>query len=115
MRVPPLVARLGDTEQEEQNLRMVRRDASVTIEAAAELANVDVLTIRRWSADGVLQIERRGEMEAVRLAEVDALATARTSDPKKHRGALRGLLREATRSETLDVSELQQLVRERTR
>lgn len=95
-------------------MRMVRRDASVTIEAAAELAHVDVLTIRRWSADGFLQIERRGEMEAVRLAEVDALATAQTSGTKKHRGALRGLLREATRVESLDVGELQQLVRERT-
>jgi hypothetical protein len=86
----------------------------VTIEAAAELAHVDVVTIRRWSADGVLQIERRGEMEAVRLADLDALAAAETLGTKTRRGALRGLLREATTVGSLDVTELQQLVRDRT-
>lgn len=92
---------------------MVRRESSVTIEAAAELASVDVVTIRRWSADGLLQIERRGDMEAVRLAEVDALAAARTSGKETQRGALRALLREATTAESLDVGELQKLVRDR--
>jgi hypothetical protein len=97
-----------------ENLRMVRPDASVTIEAAAELAHVDVVTIRRWSADGVLQIERRGEMEAVRLADLDALAAAAPHGAKSPRGALRGLLREATTVGCFDVTELQQLVRDRT-
>jgi len=94
---------------------MVRRNAAVTIEAAAELANVDIRTIRKWSSDGFLEIERRGGMEAVRLAEVDALPTVGTARTKTtRRGALRGLLREATRLESLDVSGLQELVRERT-
>ena len=93
---------------------MVRRNASVTIEAAAELANVDICTIREWSADGVLEIERRGEMEAVRLDKVDALARAEAARTRTARGALRGLLGEATRTDPLDVTELQGLVRERT-
>lgn len=93
---------------------MVRRNASVTIEAAAELANVDIITIRKWSANGFLEIEQRGGMEAVRLEDVDALATAEASRMTMQRGALRGLLREKAKVEPLDVSGLQKLVRERT-
>ena len=93
---------------------MVGRDAPVTIEAAAQLANVDVGTIRRWSADGLLEIERRGQVEIVHQADVDALAALRTTRSRaSRRGTLRGLLREATRAEPLDVTKLQGLVRER--
>ena len=94
---------------------MVKWNASVAIDTAAELANVDVLTIRKWSADGLLEIERRGGMEVVCLPDVDALASWETSRKKTtRRGTIRGLLRETTRVEPLDVSELQKLVRDRT-
>jgi hypothetical protein len=90
-------------------------NASVTIEAAAELANVDVRSIRELSAAGVVQIEHRGDIETVRVSEVDALATAGAARRRKRqRESLRGLLREATRVESLGVGELQELVRERS-
>jgi DNA-binding transcriptional MerR regulator len=89
-------------------------DASVTIETAAELANVDAHTIRRWSEDGLLQIDQRGQVETVQQADVLALAALRTTRSRgARRGSLRGLLREADRPESLDVTGLQELVRER--
>jgi len=86
----------------------------VAIEAAAELVHVDVLTIRKWSADGLLEIERRGDREMVRLPEVDALASWEASrDRAARRGTIRGLLREAPKVEPADVTELQRLARRR--
>lgn len=92
---------------------MMKPSASVTIEAAAELAKVDVLTVRRWSHDGLLQIQRTGDMEAVRLADVHALAATKPSRTWTQLGTLRGLLRESTRAESFDVTGLQELVRQR--
>ena len=51
---------------------MVGEDGSVTIEVAAELMNIEVRTIREWSAIGSLQIERRGDDEVVHLGQVRA-------------------------------------------
>lgn len=94
---------------------MVKWSDSVAIETAAERARVDVLTIRKWSADGLLEIERRGETEVVRLPDVDALASWETSRQKAtRRGTIRGLLKESTRVKPLDVSGLQKLVRDRS-
>lgn len=95
-------------------MRKVRRDASVPIDAAAELARVDVITIRRWSADGLLAIERRGDIEAVRLAEVDLLAAggARRGTGERN-GQLRSLLREAPTQEPVDINGLQEQIRDR--
>lgn len=49
---------------------------SVTVEAAARLVDVDVATIRHWSEIGSLEIERRGDMDVVRLDQVKALANS---------------------------------------
>ena len=49
------------------------RGAAVTIEAAAELAGVDMAAVRRWQQIGVLAVERRGDMEAVSLYQLDRL------------------------------------------
>ena len=95
-------------------MSVVRRDALVTIEAAAAIAHVDVPTIRRWSADGLLEIERHGQVETVRQADVEALAVLRSARARSaRRASLRGLLREATRPEPLEVTGLQELVRKR--
>jgi hypothetical protein len=49
---------------------------SVTVGAAARLVDVDVATIRHWSEIGSLEIERRGDMDVVRLDKVKALANS---------------------------------------
>jgi DNA-binding transcriptional MerR regulator len=91
------------------------KHASVTVEAAARLVDVDVESIRHWSDIGSLVIERRGDMDVVRLDQVRAL----TSSPKRGEragtgyGALRALLRDAAEVESLNVSGLQQMVREK--
>jgi phage terminase Nu1 subunit (DNA packaging protein) len=95
---------------------MVDDDGSVTIESAAELVKVEVRAIRQWSAIGSLQIERRGDMEMVHLAQVMTLARSpiATTDRKEaRRGALRGLLREAKAVDAQSVAGLQALARER--
>lgn len=95
---------------------MMREDGSVTIESAAELLNVEVRAIRQWSAIGSLQIERRGDVELVHLAQVKALARSSivTGDrTENRRGGLRALLREATPVDAPSVSGLQALARER--
>jgi hypothetical protein len=95
---------------------MVGEDGSVTIESAAELLNVEVRTIRQWSAIGSLQIERRGDVELVHLGQVKALARFRmgTGDRTEiRRGGLRTLLREATPVDAQSVAGLQALARER--
>ena len=94
---------------------MVGEDGSVTIESAAELLNVEVRTIHQWSAIGSLRIERRGDVELVRLGQVRAFARSPivTGDRRENRrGDLRALLREAT-VDAQSVAGLQALARER--
>jgi hypothetical protein len=95
---------------------MVGEDGWVTIQVAAELMNIEVRTIREWSAIGTLQIERRGDDEVVELGRVKALS--RSAMPpgggvETHPGALRELLREAT-VDTEGLAGLQELARERS-
>ncbi len=95
---------------------MVGEDGSVTIEVAAELMNIEVRTIREWSAIGSLQIERRGDDEVVHLGKVKALTRspmAPGGGVETHPGALRELLREAT-VDTESLAGLQELARERS-
>jgi len=95
---------------------MVGEDGSVTIDVAAELMNIDVRTIREWSAIGLLQIERRGDDEVVHLGQVKALARspmAPGGGVETHPGALRELLREAT-VDPKSLAGLQELARERS-
>jgi hypothetical protein len=95
---------------------MVGEDGSVTIEAAAELMNIEVRVIREWSAIGSLQIERRGDEEVVHLGQVRALVRSplgSSAGVESRRGALRMLLRD-TRTDTESIAGLQELARERT-
>jgi hypothetical protein len=90
-------------------------NGSVLIEAAAELARVDVRTIRQWAAIGAVEIEWRGEMEVVRLDRVKFLASTwnmTTRTRSSEREAIRGLLGDAT-VDTPSVTGLQKLARER--
>jgi len=91
---------------------MLIKGASVSIHAAAELVNVEVWTIRQWAAAGALTIESRGDMEVVRLDEVQALSGTPWRRSASRRGeALRGRMAgEAT--ETLSVLDLQEKARE---
>jgi DNA-binding transcriptional MerR regulator len=96
--------------------RTLGKYASVTVEAAARLVDVDVATIRHWSEIGSLVIEQRGDMDVVRLDQVRALTTSSKVGSERTRtrhGSLRALLRDAAKVESLSVSELQQHVRER--
>jgi hypothetical protein len=86
--------------------------ASVPIEAAGELAGVDVSQIRGWSADGAIEIQRRGELEVVRLDLVEALSQSPRTPPRDRRYMLRRLL-DGVRLETPSVVELQRIARER--
>ena len=52
---------------------MWSRGAAVTVEAAAELAGVDVAAIRRWLAARFLVVERRGDVQAVSLRHLEVL------------------------------------------
>jgi hypothetical protein len=95
---------------------MVGEDGSVTIEVAAELMNIEVRTIREWSAIGSLQIERRGNDEVVHLGKVKSLARSPMAPGEgfeTHPGALRELLRGAT-VDTESLAGLQELARERS-
>jgi hypothetical protein len=95
---------------------MVGEDGSVTIEAAAELMNIEVRVIREWSAIGSLQIERRGDEEVVHLGQVRALIRSPLGSGagvEPRRGALRMLLRD-TRTDAESIAGLQELARERT-
>jgi hypothetical protein len=84
---------------------MVGEHTSVSIEAAAAWVDVDVLTIKEWSAAGSLQIERLGDMEVVKLDHVRALAERRES--------LRARLSESEIAASRKITGLQKLVRER--
>jgi hypothetical protein len=85
---------------------------SVTLDAAATLVNVDAATIRRWSDDGSIEVEWRGDMEVVRLDQVRAAAASNRR--RRPRGAaLRERLDGAPLGETLSVIDLQEQARER--
>ena len=86
--------------------------ASVPIEAAGELAGVEVDQIRRWAAIGAVEIEQRGELEVIRLDIVEALAQSPRTSDRDRRYMLRRLLEGAT-LQTKSVVELQMLARER--
>jgi phage terminase Nu1 subunit (DNA packaging protein) len=91
------------------------RHPSVTIEAAAELTDVDVPTVRGWARGGSIMIEQRGDMEVVQLDEVRALAMRRRASRNgavrdRPKGAEDG---EAPLAEVVNIADLQQLVRER--
>jgi hypothetical protein len=84
---------------------VVGEGASVTIEAAAQWVDVDVSTIREWSAAGALEIEHRGDMEVVSLDHVRILAN--------RRGSMRALLVKAEIAASRGITSLQQLARTR--
>jgi hypothetical protein len=96
-------------------IRMVDNDRSVTIETAAEVMQIEVRTIRQWSAIGSISIERRNDIELVDLRQVQALVRSGVvpSARAARRGALRGLLREAGVVDARSVAGLQELARER--
>ena len=89
------------------------KNASVTVEAAARLVDVEVDTIRHWSDIGSIEIEQRGDMDVVRLDRVRVLTDSSRADRNKPFGLLRALLRDAPRSETPSVIVLQELAREK--
>lgn len=84
----------------------------MTLQAAADLVRVDAETIRRWTDAGSIEIERRGDMEVVRLDQVRALAAS--SRPRRRSGAdaLRERLQGVTLGGTLSVIDLQERARE---
>jgi hypothetical protein len=94
----------------------LQRHPSVTIEAAAELTNLDIPTLREWARLGDLVIEQRGDMEVVQLEVVTALASRHRASK---RGALHDRLREADAAaasgEVVNVADLQELARKRER
>jgi hypothetical protein len=93
--------------------RSLGKNASVTVEAAARLVDVDVETIRHWSDVGSLEIEQRGDMDVVRLDRVRILTdTSKVGRGARH-GLLRALLRDAPRIETPSVFVLQELARKK--
>jgi phage terminase Nu1 subunit (DNA packaging protein) len=94
----------------------LQRHPSVTIEAAAELTNLDIPTLREWARLGDLVIEQRGDMEVVELEVVTALASRHRASK---RGALYDRLKEAEGTartgDVVTVADLQELARERER
>lgn len=93
--------------------RTLGKYASVTVEAAARLVDVDVDTIRHWSDVGSIEIEQRGDMQVVRLDQVRQLTNSSRAGTKSRFGSLRALLRDAERIESPSVVVLQELVREK--
>jgi uncharacterized protein YigA (DUF484 family) len=97
--------------------RSLGKYASVTVEAAARLVDVDVARIRHWSDVGSLEIQQRGDMDVVRFDQVRALATkARigTEGTRTGFGSLQALLRDTEQIESVSVSRLQEIVREKS-
>lgn len=94
--------------------RYIIRHPSVTIEAAAALANVEVGTIREWAQRGSIQIEKRGDMSVVQLEEVTKLAERQRTSRYR---ALRDRLKDAEGADGLadvvNIADLQELARER--
>src|SRR5688572_9606878 len=100
------------TMTDHRRLSLVRHP-SVTIEAAAELTDVDVPTVRGWAREGVLIIEQRGDMEVVQLEEVKALAARRRTTK---RGGLHDRLADSSATpagEVVNIADLQGLARDR--
>ena len=94
--------------------RSLGKNASVTVEAAARLVDVDVETIRHWSDIGSIEIEQRGEMDVVRLDRVRMLTDSSRAGTRGTRyGLLRALLRDAPKTETPSVVVLQEIAREK--
>jgi hypothetical protein len=92
------------------------RGESVSIQAAADRAGVDVAQIRRWAAIDGLEIHRRGHLETVVLDRVMALsASARRRTSGSSRDALRARLADAASVGNPSVSGLQDLARDRSR
>lgn len=91
------------------------RHPSVTIEAAAELTDVDVPTVRGWARSGSIVIEQRGDMEVVQLDEVRALAMRRRASRNRAvRDRLKGADGDAAPlAEVVNIADLQELVRKR--
>ena len=90
------------------------RSESVSIQAAADRAGVDVAQIRRWAAIDGLEIQRRGHVETVILDRVMALsASARRRSSGGSRDALRARLADAASVDNPSVSGLQELARDR--
>ena len=98
------------------NRDSLHRHPRVTIEAASELTNVDIPTLREWARRGDLVIEQQGDMEVVQLELVTALASRQRA---ARRGNLHDRLREAegtpTPAEVVSVVDLQELARDRER
>jgi hypothetical protein len=91
----------------------IGKKASVTIEAAAQLVDIDAATIRHWSEVGALEIRHVGDMEVVRLDRVHMLSQSPRAATKDIRNAaLKHRLGETT-IETPSVIDLQELVRDR--
>lgn len=87
---------------------MLIKGGSVSIYAAAELANIEVQKIRQWAATGALTIESQGEMEVVRLDEVRALSgTPWRRSPSRRGEALQGRMA-GEMTQTLSVLDLQE-------
>jgi hypothetical protein len=94
--------------------RSLGKNASVTIEAAARLVDVDVEMIRHWSDIGSIEIEQRGDMDVVRLDRVRTLTESPMAGTRGSRhGLLKALLRDAPKIETPSVVVLQELVRDK--
>jgi hypothetical protein len=93
--------------------RTLGKYASVTIEAAARLVDVDVATIEHWSDIGSIEIEQRGDMAVVRLDQVRQLTNSARVGARTRFGSLRALLRDAERIESPSVIGLQELVRQK--
>ncbi len=93
--------------------RSLGKNASVTVEAAARLVNVDVATIRHWSDVGSIEIEQRGDMDVVRLDRVKVLTDSSRAGRGTRHGLLRALHRDAPKTESPSVVVLQELVREK--
>ena len=85
----------------------------MTLEAAASLVNLDTETLRRWSADGSIEVEWRGDMEVVRLDQVRAAAASNPGSRRPSGSALRERLDGAPLGDTLSVIDLQERARER--
>lgn len=103
----------GRTMRDHRHLAIVRHP-SVTIEAAAELTDVDVPTVRGWAREGTLVIEQRGDMEVVKLDDVKALAARRRATK---RGGLHDRLADSSTTpaaEVVNIADLHRLARERS-
>jgi hypothetical protein len=88
-------------------------DPQVTLVAAAELAEVELVKVLGWAGHGTITVEQIGDMDVVRLEEVRGVAA-------RERSAKRNTLRDRLRGaspvvsvDDLDIEGLQRLARER--